>query len=354
MFVDCVDIFASSGNGGMGAVSFRREKFVIQGGPDGGDGGRGGNVYIEVDHNADTLSRFRGAKHYKAENGRPGEGKNRSGRGGNDLVIKVPAGTQIYNEETGEMLLDVKEGKHLLLEGGKGGMGNARFKNSINQRPTYAQKGIAGVKMHLRLELKLIADVGLVGFPNVGKSTLIATISNAKPEIANYEFTTLVPNLGVVDVGDFDSFVVADIPGIIDGASSGKGLGIEFLRHIERTGILLFVLDVSYRYSPMEQYQKLCKELESFSDSLLERPFGVVLTKIELLEEEELEKLIQAFGWLPCDERCYIAECLKESNSWTERKSGEPLFVLPISSVCAINIDRLKVLIHQALRWQKS
>lgn len=346
MFVDCVDIFVSSGKGGAGAVSFRREKFVIQGGPDGGDGGKGGSVFFQVDSNCDTLSHFRGAKHFKAENGRPGEGKNKTGRNGKDLIIKVPAGTQVFAYENHELLLDLKEGKHLLFEGGKGGLGNARFKNSINQRPTYAQTGIEGQSAHLRLELKLIADVGLVGFPNVGKSTLISVMSNARPEIANYEFTTLIPKLGVVDVGDFDSFVMADIPGIIDGASDGKGLGIEFLRHIERTKFLLFVLDLCNYRSLQEQYEKLQYELRAFSPFLALKPFGIVLSKADAHSnpKEALETFLNDHG---------MEQLGEELEDQSDYDFSHPLFVLPIASATHFNIEKLKFLLFKGQKLKR-
>lgn len=351
MFVDCVDIFVSSGKGGAGAVSFRREKFVIQGGPDGGDGGRGGSVFFEVDNNSDTLSKFRGAKHYKAENGRPGEGKNKTGKSGEDLIIRVPAGTQVFDCESGELLLDLKQGRCLLFEGGKGGLGNARFKNSVNQRPTYAQQGILGQKAHLRLELKLIADVGLVGYPNVGKSTLISTLSNAKPEIANYEFTTLVPNLGVVDVGDFDSFVMADIPGIIDGASEGKGLGIDFLRHIERTKVLVFVLDCVNHRSLSQQYQNLRLELERFSKDLSTRPFGIVLSKIDIAENlpEKIDEFLKFLGLESIEFKgsVYANEMIRGEMGLS--KEAETMFLLPISSALGENLSTLKIFLSKAL-----
>lgn len=284
MFIDAVDITISSGNGGAGAVSFRREKFVIQGGPDGGDGGKGGDVIFKVDRNADTLSKFRGKKHYKAQNGSQGSSKNCKGKNGENLIIKLPLGTQIRHFETNELIADLNtpDSTITILEGGKGGLGNARFKNAINQTPTYAQQGIKGKSLHLKLELKLIADVGLVGFPNVGKSTLISTLSNAKPEIADYEFTTLIPNLGVVVVSEWHSFVMADIPGIIDGASSGKGLGIAFLKHIERTNFLLFVLDITRTQSIKEQFQTLRNELKQFSNELFKRDFGIVISKCDI------------------------------------------------------------------------
>ncbi|RDU65287.1 GTPase ObgE [Helicobacter didelphidarum] len=248
MFVDSVEIIIASGHGGAGAVSFRREKFVIQGGPDGGDGGRGGDVYFLVDKNTSTLANFRGHKKYFAGNGLQGEGRNCNGKKGQDMIIKVPPGTQVIESDTNKILFDLthENQREKILEGGKGGLGNVHFKNSVNQRPTYAQKGLEGKSLNIRLELKLIADVALVGLPNVGKSSLIATLTNSRPKIANYEFTTLIPNLGVVDINEFTSFVIADIPGLIEGASNGKGLGLHFLRHIERTKILLFMLDITY------------------------------------------------------------------------------------------------------------
>lgn len=339
MFVDCVDIFVSSGKGGSGAISFRREKFVIQGGPDGGDGGRGGGVFFQVDNNCDTLSNFRGAKHFRAENGAPGEGKNKTGKNGKDLIIKVPAGTQVFDYESHELLLDLREGEHLLFEGGKGGLGNARFKNSINQSPTYAQSGVTGQSAHLRLELKLIADVGLVGFPNCGKSTLISVMSNARPQIADYEFTTLIPKLGVVDVGDFDSFVMADIPGIIDGASNGRGLGIDFLRHIERTKFLLFVLDLCSHRTLQQQYEKLQYELRAFSPFLTLKPFGIVLSKADAFEDpqEALQMFLNHYGF-------------EAFNKKQNKDFVRPFFVLPIASPTHFNIEKLKFLLFEGQR----
>lgn len=352
MFVDCVEIFIFSGKGGAGAVSFRREKFVINGGPDGGDGGDGGDVYFIIDNNSDTLSNFRGKKHYRAENGQPGQPKNCAGRRGEDLIIKIPPGTVIYDALSNEVICDftTQKEKVKILSGGKGGFGNARFKNSVNQRPDYAQKGLPGEERHIRLELKLIADVGLVGYPNVGKSTLISTLSNAKPEIANYEFTTLIPNLGVVDVDGIFSFVMADIPGIIDGASEGRGLGLEFLRHIERTKFLLFVIDTtSYRDVSM-QYENLRIELERFSNELYGRSYGIVLSKIDSMADEKIlkgffEKLgyeykkQNAFG-VSMDYGVFIQEDEKQS----------PRFILPISSAMHLNLKPLKHLIFEALQ----
>ena len=263
MFVDNIKIVASSGKGGAGCASFHREKFIIKGGPDGGDGGKGGDVYVLADKNTHTLSHFKGHKHIKAKNGMPGKSRNMTGKSGEDAYIIVPPGTQIFDNETDELLADmVKDGEKVrLLKGGKGGLGNVHFKSATNQRPTYAQPGLPGETKELRLELKLIADVGLVGFPNVGKSTLISMISNASPEIANYEFTTLTPKLGVVALNDYSSFMMADIPGIIEGASDGKGLGLEFLQHIERTKTLLFIIDMANYRETLEQYNILKEEL---------------------------------------------------------------------------------------------
>ncbi|MBZ7986904.1 GTPase ObgE [Campylobacter canadensis] len=281
MFVDNVKIKLSSGNGGAGAKSFRREKHVPLGGPDGGDGGNGGDVVIVCDNNLHTLAHFKGKNHLKAQNGAGGEGRNKNGKKGEDLELKVPIGTLVINVENNEVLCDFTHigQKEVLLKGGKGGLGNRHFKNSINQAPTYAQPGIKGESLEVKLELKLIADVGLVGFPNVGKSTLISVVSNAKPEIANYEFTTLTPKLGLVDVDEFNSFVMADIPGIIEGASDGKGLGLEFLKHIERTSFLLFVLDPIRELSLKEQFIILRKELEKFSVELFKRNYAIMISK---------------------------------------------------------------------------
>ncbi|PAF49908.1 GTPase ObgE [Helicobacter sp. 12S02232-10] len=363
MFVDNVDIFIASGKGGAGAVSFRREKFVLNGGPDGGDGGDGGDVYFQVDKNTDTLSCFRGTKHYKAKNGQPGGSKKCSGKRGEDIVIKIPPGTQIFDFETNELLYDFTDQDFnvKVLKGGKGGFGNARFKNSVNQRPTYSQSGLAGEERHIRLELKLIADVGLVGFPNTGKSTLISVISNAKPEIANYEFTTLIPNLGVVQPDEMNSFVMADIPGIIDGASEGRGLGIEFLRHIERTKLLLFVIDVSSYQSVWQQYEKLRSELRNFSLELYSRPFGIVLNKIDVLDfsSKAIDEFYVSLGIKSLKSDCFgldqkleyfIDKNLFEDNM--KRNANAPLFVIPISSLAQINTKPLTFILLKALKNQ--
>jgi GTP-binding protein len=358
MFIDSVELTVHSGKGGQGAVSFRREKFVPKGGPDGGDGGKGGDVYFLVDKNTHTLSHYKGKKVLKAKNGRPGEGRNRHGKNGEDLVLIVPPGTQVIDAETGELLLDLVEDgqKVLFLEGGKGGKGNWHFKSASNQRPTYAQPGLPGKEKKIRLELKLIADVGLVGFPNVGKSTLISTLSNARPEIANYEFTTLTPKLGVVRISEFESFVMADIPGIIEGASEGKGLGLQFLRHIERTKSLLYMVDITSYRDPLGQFKTLKKELERFSEELARRNYAIALTKVDALDVEEangrITRFIEGLGLTPggpnrygLDERYrYFLQDLEEY----ERQ--KPYFIFPISAVAGINIEPLKYALYDLVK----
>lgn len=352
MFVDSADIFVSSGNGGAGAVSFRREKFIVQGGPDGGDGGKGGDIIIEVDNNAHTLSRFRGKKHHKAQNGEAGKPRLCSGKGGKDCIIKVPLGTQIVDFDSGEILADFTElgQRVVLLKGGKGGLGNARFKSAQNQAPTYSQKGIAGKSIHIRLELKLIADVGLVGYPNVGKSSLISTLSNAKPEIANYEFTTITPHLGVVDVDDLHSFVMADIPGIIDGASDGKGLGFAFLKHIERTKFLLFVLDVARECDIVSQFMNLRKELERFSPTLKMRPFGIVLSKSDTQDSFNLDIMARSLNFKELKQSEHIGGALIHHHFLESTPSDEPCFILPISSATHLNLQELKTLLAKSVQ----
>ncbi|MRI83627.1 MAG: GTPase ObgE [Nitratiruptor sp.] len=362
MFIDSVELRVRSGKGGHGAVSFRREKFVPKGGPDGGDGGKGGDVYFLVDKNSHTLSHFKGKRLLKAQNGRPGEGRKRHGKKGEDLILTVPPGTQVFDAESGELLLDLVEDgqKVLFLEGGKGGKGNWHFKSPSNQRPTYAQPGLPGQERHIRLELKLIADVGLVGFPNVGKSTLIATLSNAKPEIANYEFTTLTPKLGVVRVGEVESFVMADIPGIIAGASEGKGLGLQFLKHIERTKSLLFMIDLASFRDPLNQYKTLRKELAAFSQALAQRNFAIALTKIDALEREEVAsrttRFIEGIGLEPGGVNRYgFDENYPYFAQDREAYRRElPYFVLPISAVAHINIEPLKYALYDLVQLSRS
>lgn len=299
MFTDYAKIKVKSGDGGNGAVSFRREKYVAAGGPDGGDGGKGGDVYFEVDKDANTLIDFRYKKNFKAENGKNGEGAHRYGKSGEDLVIKVPLGTIIKDAETGEVVADLYQPgqKELILPGGRGGKGNSHFASAVRQAPHFSQGGEKGIEKEFILELKSLADVGLVGFPNAGKSTFLSVVTSAKPKIANYQFTTLNPNLGVVKNEYGDSFVIADIPGIIEGASEGVGLGIQFLRHIERTRLLLHFIDVSglEGRNPVEDYYAINKELASYSAKLSQRKQIIVATKIDVMQDEtvyqELEKL---------------------------------------------------------------
>ena len=294
MFTDYVKIIVKAGNGGDGAVSFRREKYVAAGGPDGGDGGKGGNVYMEVDQDKNTLIDFRYQKKFKAENGKNGEGANKYGRSGEDLVIKVPRGTIVKDAETGKILADLSElgQKELILSGGRGGKGNSHFATSTRQAPRFSQEGEKGEEKELVLELKLLADVGLLGFPNVGKSTLLSVVTDATPKIADYHFTTLEPNLGVVKSEYGDSFVIADIPGIIEGASQGVGLGIQFLRHIERTRLLLHVIDVSGSEgrNRVEDFNIINEELKKYSEKLSKRKQIIVANKIDSMQDEKLYK----------------------------------------------------------------
>jgi GTP-binding protein len=359
VFVDSVRFVVTSGNGGAGCASFRKEKFVVKGGPDGGDGGKGGDVCFEVDNNTDTLSWYKGKRVLRAENGQPGSSRTKNGKWGEVLILKVPPGTQVLNDETNEVIFDLlehQEGKKLLI-GGKGGLGNVHFKNSRNQAPTYAQTGLKGDSLKIRLELKLIADIGLVGYPNVGKSTLISTISNAHPEVANYEFTTLTPKLGVVDVGDYNSFVMADIPGIIEGASDGRGLGIEFLKHIERNKIFLFTLDAAHYKTLIEQYEILQTELYKFSEILKYKKFAIVLTKIDVLQNDELNEKVDTFleqigiSGSGKNEFAYDKEknYFLQNVEYGEYDDEKPYFVLPISSLINKNLDSLKYSLYKLL-----
>lgn len=293
MFVDSAKIYVKAGKGGPGAISFRREKYVPKGGPDGGDGGRGGNVYIIGNKHFRTLISFKYRRKFVAQNGKPGEGALKTGASGKDLFINVPLGTLVYNDVTNELIADITEDgqKILVAKGGKGGRGNARFKSPTNQAPRIADKGEEGEELYLRLELKLLADVGLVGFPNAGKSTLLSVLTRAKPKIAPYPFTTLSPNLGVVKGEKENSFVIADIPGLIEDAHKGEGLGVDFLKHIERTRLILHLVDLSDETAPpLKRYLSIRKELELFNRMLLEKPTIVVGTKIDLSYDKEKEK----------------------------------------------------------------
>ncbi len=297
MFTDYVKITAKAGNGGNGAISFRREKYVAAGGPDGGDGGKGGDIYFEVDPDSNTLIDFRYKKKFKAENGKNGEGAHKYGKSGEDLYIKVPIGTIVRDAETNKVLADLSNPgqKALILSGGRGGKGNSHFATSTRQAPRFAQDGEKGKEKELILELKLLADVGLIGFPNVGKSTFLSMTTSATPKIADYHFTTLEPNLGVVKTDYGDSFVIADIPGIIEGASEGTGLGIQFLRHIERTRLLLHVIDVSGSEGrdPVQDFYTINEELKKYSEKLSKRKQVIVANKIDVMQDEELYKNLE-------------------------------------------------------------
>lgn len=292
MFIDYAKITVRSGKGGNGAVAFRREKYVPKGGPAGGNGGDGGSVYLVADRNINTLLDFKYKKIFVAENGEQGGSSLKDGKSGKDIYIKVPVGTVVKLEDTEEILFDLSyDGQvELVAKGGKGGKGNANFATPTRQAPRFAEKGKLGEEKKLILELKLIADVGLVGFPNAGKSTLISRISAAKPKIADYPFTTLEPVLGIVNFKDFHSFTVADIPGIIEGAHQGKGLGIQFLRHIERTRILLFLIDITSK-DYKKDFKVLYNELKEYSPKLLEKKILVSFSKADLIEEKEIKKL---------------------------------------------------------------
>jgi len=292
MFIDYAEIFVKAGDGGSGQVAFRREKYVPKGGPAGGDGGNGGNVIIEAHHNLLTLLDFQYKRKYTAENGEKGGSSLKDGRNGNDVVIKVPVGTTIKDAESEKIIADLdSDGKSVVIaHGGKGGRGNSKFATATHQTPRFAEPGRPGEEESIILELKLIADVGLVGFPNAGKSTLISVISAAKPKIADYPFTTLEPNLGIVRYKDFQSFVVADIPGIIEGAHEGKGLGLKFLRHIERTKILLFLIE-STSENHQKDFKTLLSELEQYSEILSAKKKIVAFSKADLIDEKEIKKL---------------------------------------------------------------
>ena len=292
MFIDQATIYVKAGKGGNGVVSFRREKFIPKGGPDGGNGGDGGSVIIRADRQLTTLLDFRYKRNYHAPDGQPGMSSRKSGKSGDDIVIRVPAGTLIQDAETSDMYADLVEDndEFIIAKGGRGGKGNAMFATSTNQAPRKATKGDEGEAKTIQLELKLLADVGLVGFPNAGKSTLISRISAAKPKIADYPFTTLVPNLGIVRYAEYQSFVVADMPGLIQGAHEGKGLGIQFLKHIERTRVLVFMIESSSD-DPKEQYETLVNELMTFKESMVKKPQIVAITKMDLADESQRKEL---------------------------------------------------------------
>lgn len=331
-FVDYVTISVRSGKGGAGAVSFRRAKYEPNGGPDGGDGGAGGSVILEGDTHLYTLLDLRYNRHHFADNGKPGSGANKQGRSGDDIVLRVPMGTVARNLETDEIIGEIiAQGQQIMLaQGGRGGKGNTFFKTSTHQTPRYSQPGEPSIELEVVLELKLLADVGLVGFPNAGKSTLVASLSAARPKIADYPFTTLEPALGVVRVEEYKSFVIADIPGIIEGASEGRGLGLQFLKHIERNAILLFVIPVTDD-DPGASYRILLNELEAFNADLLRKPRMVALSKIDLLPVEDADE------WI------------------TMVRAGFPanLHIVPISAVAQKGLERLRMDLWNRLEKSK-
>jgi GTP-binding protein len=305
-FVDEASIRVQAGNGGHGALSFRREKYVERGEPDGGDGGHGGSVYLVADNSLNTLADFRVARRFKAEGGTGGSGRNKTGRSGDDLDVLVPSGTVVNDVDTGEVICDLTEAgqRQKVAEGGRGGLGNTRFKSSVNRAPRKITNGTEGEARHLSLELKVLADVGLLGMPNAGKSTLITAMSHAKPRIADYPFTTLYPNLGVVRVGRLQSFVMADIPGLIEGASDGAGLGIQFLKHLQRTGLLLHLVDIAPidpAIDPADEVRAIAAELGKFSEELANKPRWLVINKIDLLLDDDRvvarDMLLEQLQW---------------------------------------------------------
>jgi GTP-binding protein len=305
-FVDEATIRVIAGNGGHGALSFRREKFIERGGPDGGDGGHGGSVFLVADASINTLVDFRVARKHRAASGQTGAGRNKTGRSGEDLEVRVPCGTVIHDIDTGELIGDLTEaGERLkVVEGGRGGLGNTRFKSSINRAPRKITQGTPGEARHLALELKLLADVGLLGLPNAGKSTLIRAMSAAKPKVADYPFTTLHPNLGVVSVGPFQSFVMADVPGLIEGAAEGAGLGLQFLKHLQRTRLLLHLVDIApidEGASPVADFRAIQNELAKFSDDLSTKARWLVINKIDLMTGDQLvaakDQLLGGLDW---------------------------------------------------------
>jgi GTP-binding protein len=305
-FVDEATMRVIAGNGGHGCLSFRREKFIAKGGPDGGDGGDGGSVFLVADASINTLVDFRVARKFRAEGGQGGAGRNKTGRSGDDLEVKVPCGTVIHDVDTGELIGDLTDaGARLkVAEGGRGGLGNTRFKSSTNRAPRKTTQGSTGESRHLALELRLLADVGLVGLPNAGKSTLIRAMSAARPKVADYPFTTLHPNLGVVSVGPLQSFVMADVPGLIEGAAEGAGLGLQFLRHLQRTRLLLHLVDIApmdEAGSPAADFRAIQGELAKFSEDLATKPRWLVINKIDLLPAEQLaaakKQLLGELDW---------------------------------------------------------
>jgi len=329
-FVDQVSIVVEAGKGGDGCLSFRREKYIPRGGPDGGDGGSGGNVFMKADARINTLVDFRFKRIFRAENGQPGAGRHRTGKSALDLFIEVPVGTLIYDKDTGELIGDLlfDGSSRLVAKGGGCGQGNARFKNSVNRSPRRTTPGERGEKRELTLELKLLADVGLLGLPNAGKSSFITKASSAKPKIAGYPFTTLWPGLGVVRVSDVQSFVIADIPGIIEGAAEGAGLGLQFLKHLERTRLLLHIIDISEIDLDRvwsERFEVVSKEITKYSRELAEKPCWIILNKIDVVDEKKVEMFKDKLRSDGCER--------------------------PIFSVSALNGSGIKMLLGEVARW---
>jgi len=327
-FVDSVEITIKSGDGGRGHVSFRKEKFVPLGGPDGGNGGKGGDIIFRTNPNISTLLDFRYLREYAAGNGGIGSKNRSTGKNGKNLIIKVPVGTVIYDADTNEILYDLTEANKDLkiLSGGMGGRGNFEFRSATRQAPRFSQPGLPGKELRIRLELKLLADVGIIGFPNAGKSTLISVISDAKPKIADYPFTTLVPNLGIVKIGDYEHYCVADIPGLIEGAAEGKGLGHQFLKHVERCNVLLVLIDANSE-KPSNDYKILMKELKKYNLEMLEKPQMIAITKVDSILPEKLDKL--------------------------KRIKINKLKPILISSIARTNLDELKFILWNEIKVQK-
>ncbi len=347
MFCDFAKIYIRSGKGGDGHVSFRREKYVPDGGPDGGDGGDGGSVIFKIDKGLNTLSPFRAVRKYKAENGEDGKKRNCRGKNGSDIIINVPAGTVIREENSGKVIYDMSdtEDEYVILKGGKGGNGNQHYATSTMQAPKYAQPGQPGRELNLILELKLIADVGLIGYPNVGKSTLLAHVTNAKPEIANYHFTTITPHLGVVNLGD-NSFVMADIPGLIEGAADGAGLGHKFLRHIERTRVFIHVLDAASTEgrNPVEDFYTINDELKKYNSDLENKPQIIAANKIDSINAEKEAIDIDDNGELIYEDSKDIITSLKEE---FEPKG---IKVFPISAVTGEGLSEMLYYVSDILK----
>jgi len=334
MFIDHAKVRVKAGNGGDGVVSFRREKFIPKGGPDGGDGGRGGDIIALGDENVNTLLDYKFNRLYAAENGKPGAGARRSGASGAHVYLRLPLGTEIFNTQDDGRKVKLGEVTHhgeqlVISRGGHGGKGNSNFATPTNQAPRHATQGGHTHEMELELVLKLMADVGLVGFPNAGKSTLLSVLSSARPKIADYEFTTLEPMLGVVRVGDYQSFVMADIPGIIEGAHMGKGLGHQFLRHIQRTSVLLFLIDV-HSEDPVRQYQTLRAELFLHDPMMDKKPFMVVLSKLDTVEEDARDEIVEAAA--------------------SKFRAAFGIEVYTVSSVSGMNLDQLKYKLYDILK----